>query len=111
MNTRYASGRRAGITEDHVAELDDYERGPFTEREKAALRYADDVFLDPRRVDPAVRRRALRSFTEAELVELTWAIGLWVETGRMFHTLGVPYGPVPDDGSHVHDGHEHARLR
>lgn len=94
MNTRYASGRRAGITEEHVEHLSDYERGPFTDREKAALRYTDDVFLDPHRVDPAVRERARLHFTEAELVELTWAIGLWVETGRMFHALDVPYGPV-----------------
>lgn len=99
MNTRYASGRRAGITETHVAELDDYEHGPFTEREKAALRYADDVFLDPHRVDPAVRARARSHFTDDELVELTWVIGLWVETGRMFHALGVPYGAVAGQAS------------
>jgi alkylhydroperoxidase family enzyme len=99
MQTRYASGRRAGITERDVDHLSDYEHGPFTEREKAALRYADDVFLDPHRVEPAVRERARLHFSEPELVELTWAIGLWVETGRMFHALEVPYGPV--EGSQV----------
>lgn len=102
MNTRYASGRRAGITETHVGQLDDYEHGDFTDREKAALRYADEMFLDSHTIDPAVRARALDHFTDAEMVELTWVIGIWIETGRMFHALGVPYGIGHDVPGLVH---------
>ena len=51
MTTRYASGRREGITEDLVAALAEYEAGPFSVREKTALRYADRMYLDHHQVD------------------------------------------------------------
>jgi alkylhydroperoxidase family enzyme len=39
--------------------------------------------------------RLRRSFTDAEILELTWAICLWIETGRLFAALDVPYaGPA-----------------
>jgi alkylhydroperoxidase family enzyme len=47
-------GRRQGITEDLVAALVDYERGPFTDREKVALRYADQMYDDHHKVDDAL---------------------------------------------------------
>jgi hypothetical protein len=52
--TRYALGRRQGITEDLVATLSDYERGPFTDREALGkvilvvrLPYGAETCTDP----------------------------------------------------------------
>jgi alkylhydroperoxidase family enzyme len=101
MNTRYASGRRTGIDEEMVRLLADYEHGPFSAREKSALRLTDEIYLDSWRVGEDVVGRARGHFTDPELMELIWAICLWIETGRMFHTLEVPYG----EGPHVESSH------
>ena len=98
MATRYGTGRRMGIDEALVAELADYENGPFTERERAALRYADAIALDSHDVPKSVVERARRSFSEDELLELTWAICLWLDTGRLFAALEVPYGADAPSG-------------
>src|SRR5439155_647915 len=82
MATRYASGRREGITEELVAALADYERGPFTAREKAALRYADRLFVDHHRVDDALWDALGDVFTEEERLELTWVLSEFIGLGK-----------------------------
>jgi alkylhydroperoxidase family enzyme len=95
MATRYGSGRRAGIDEPLVDQIPDYENGGFTERERAALAYSDQLVFDLPEVSSGVVDRLRRSFTDAEILELTWAICLWIETGRLFAALDVPYaGPA-----------------
>lgn len=98
MATRYGSGRRSGIDEELVRQLADYENGPFTERERAALRYADAIALDPHDVPDAIVERVRRSFSDAELLELCWAICLWLDTGRLFAAVEVPYGADAPSG-------------
>ena len=92
MTTRYALGRREGITEELVTALGDYERGPFSEREKAALRYADRLFADHHAVDDALWERLRASFTENELLELTWVLAEFIALGKIIYVLDVPYG-------------------
>src|ERR1700675_960420 len=92
MATRYALGRREGITEKLVTELSDYERGPFSEREKAALRYADRLFADHHAVDDALWDQLRASFTQDELLELTWVLAEFIALGKMIYVLGVQYG-------------------
>src|SRR5215813_3780503 len=96
MATRYALGRRAGITEELVAALRDYERGPFSEREKAALRYADRLFADHHAVDDALWEDLRGRFAEDELLELTWVLAEFIALGKVIYVLGVQYG------AHVH---------
>jgi alkylhydroperoxidase family enzyme len=97
MATRYALGRREGITEEMVAALRDYERGPFTEREKAALRYADRLFTDHHAVDDALWKELRTRFGENELLELTWVLAEFIALGKVIYVLGVQHG-----------GHAHA---
>lgn len=92
MSTRYALGRRQGITEDLVAALGDYERGPFSEREKAALRYADQMYFDHHKVDDAMFEGLRAQFSEDEIFELSWAIGEFISLGKIIYVLGLPYG-------------------
>src|SRR4030088_1517564 len=92
MSTRYALGRREGITEELVAALRDYERGPFSEREKAALRYADQLFADHHAVDDRLWDQLRASFAEDELVELTWVLAEFIALGKVIYVLGVQYG-------------------
>ena len=97
MSTRYALGRREGITEELVAALADYESGPFSAREKAALRYADRLFFDHHRVDDALWDELSNFFTEEELLELTWVLSEFIGLGKVMYVLGIQYG-----------GHAHA---
>jgi alkylhydroperoxidase family enzyme len=92
MSTRYALGRREGITEELVAALADYERGPFSDREKAALRYADQLYLDHHKVDAARWDELRAHFTEEELLELTWVLAEFIALGKVIYVLGIQYG-------------------
>lgn len=96
MSTRYALGRREGITEELVAALRDYERGPFSEREKAALRYADQLYADHHAVDDALWGDLGAHFSEDELLELTWVLAEFIALGKVIYVLGIQYG------GHVH---------
>ncbi|SRR5712692_1086848 len=92
MSTRYASGRREGITEDLVAALADYEVGPFSEREKTALRYADRMYFDHHKVDDVLFAEVRRRFAEDETLELTWVIAEFIALGKVIHVMQLPYG-------------------
>jgi len=92
MATRYALGRREGITEELVAAIRDYERGPFSDREKAALRYADRLFADHHAVDGALWDDLRSRFTEEELLELTWVLAEFIALGKVIYVLGIQHG-------------------
>jgi alkylhydroperoxidase family enzyme len=93
MTVRYASGRRQGITEDLVAALPNYEGGPFSEREKAALRYADQMYFDHHKVDDALWAGVRAHFGEDEALELSWAIAEFIALGKMIKVFDLPFGP------------------
>ena len=92
MSTRYALGRHQGITEEVVAALANYEAGPFSEREKVALRYADQMYFDHHKVDDGLFGQLRAHFNEDEVLELSWAIGEFISLGKIIYVLGVPYG-------------------
>jgi alkylhydroperoxidase family enzyme len=92
MATRYALGRREGITEELVGALRDYESGPFSDREKAALRYADRLFADHHAVDDALWDELRARFTDDELLELTWVLAEFIALGKVIYVLGIQYG-------------------
>jgi alkylhydroperoxidase family enzyme len=92
MATRYALGRREGITEELVTAVRDYERGPFSDREKVALRYADRLFADHHAVDDALWEQLRASFSEDELLELTWVLAEFIALGKVIYVLGIQYG-------------------
>jgi AhpD family alkylhydroperoxidase len=62
----------AGIPQQQIDALPDYERGPFTEREKAALALADVMVLtNPNgRLTEALYQRLRQHFSDGELYEL-----------------------------------------
>jgi len=92
MTTRYASGRREGITEELVTALTDYEAGPFGEREKTALRYADRMYFDHHKMDDALFAEVRGRFTEDETLELTRVIAEFIALGKVIHVMQLPYG-------------------
>lgn len=105
MQMRYASGRREGIDAELEKGLDDFENFPgFSDREKAALRYTDEIYLDDitsdyDRVADDLWARMRENYSEQELVELTWAICFAIEYGRLFAAWGVPAGSLKERGA------------
>src|SRR5688572_24854375 len=98
MMTRYAPGRAEGVTEELVAALEGYERGPFTEREKAAFRYADRMYENHHAVDDAMFTMLRDHYSDDEILELSWAIAEFIALGKMIRVFGIPYGMGGLDG-------------
>jgi alkylhydroperoxidase family enzyme len=69
---RSASAVVSGLSETDIeAGCEDYERcGAFTDKEKWALRYADQMYLNPASVDAAFYSDLKKHYSEAEIMEL-----------------------------------------
>jgi alkylhydroperoxidase family enzyme len=75
-----------------VATLSEYETGPFSERERTALRYADRMYFDHHKVDDALFADVRSHFTEDETLELTWVTAEFIALGKVIHVMQLPYG-------------------
>ena len=76
MDIRHAVGVKVGIPEVKLAALGAYRESPwFSEREVAALEYAEQIVRDDREVTDECFRRLRRHFSEPEMVELTFIVG------------------------------------
>ena len=70
-----------------MSELLDFENGPFTEDEKAALAYAKQLTVDPHGIDDAMFARLRNSFDEGEIVEISAMAGLFNYFNRVNDAL------------------------
>jgi AhpD family alkylhydroperoxidase len=75
----------AGVTQDQVDALADYERGPFSEPERAALALADVMALtNPAgMITPELYSRLRRHFSDGQLVELGVIMGVLSGMAKM----------------------------
>lgn len=90
MHTKDA--RALGETEQRIYALSAWRETPFfTDRERAALAWAEANTLLPQGVAPAVFDEARRHFSEAQLTNLTLAIA----TINAWNRFGVSFAPVP----------------
>ena len=67
--------------------LMDFEQGPFDEREKAALAYAQQLTIDANRVDDALFARLRQHYDEGEVVEISAMAGLFNYFNRVNDAL------------------------
>lgn len=65
------------------------ESGTFTEKERAALAFAERMTTDPKGVDDAMYAELRRHFPESEIVELAAVIGLFNYFNRVNDALRV----------------------
>ena len=95
MHTQDA--RAAGETEQRLYTLSAWRETPFfTDRERAALAWAEAVTLVNQGVPDAVYEEARRHFTERELIDLTVAvvtINGWNRLNIAFRTVPGAYKP------------------
>ncbi|MBM4257651.1 MAG: hypothetical protein FJ147_17380 [Deltaproteobacteria bacterium] len=83
MNT--ASSRQHGITDEELQALSSFETGPFSEREKAALRLASTLAHTSQKpvVDEALMKQLQDFFSDGEIVELSMVIAVLIGMAKM----------------------------
>lgn len=94
LRSRSALG--AGLSEADIdAGCGDYDHDPrFTEAEKIALRYADQMYLDPQKVDKAFYDEMKQHYSEAQIMELGGFISFHYGMQVFMRTLNaVPLVP------------------
>lgn len=79
------------VTDTHIAELEHRPAGLFTDRELAAFDLAEALWTNAAAAgaDTALRERMRKHFTDAELLELVWATGMFIGLGRMIVFFGI----------------------
>jgi alkylhydroperoxidase family enzyme len=79
---------RTGATRERIAALLDFESGPWTDAEKAALRYGRRVTRDAS-VSDEVFEDLRRHFDDGEIVEITCVLALFTYFNRFKEALRV----------------------
>lgn len=87
-------GRRHGLGEAAVEEiLGDYDQSSrVDDRERMALRYAEQMYLDSKKIDDDFYAELRALFTDAEIIELASLLILTYGLYRVTAALGVPPG-------------------
>jgi len=89
MTLRYAGARHAGLTEAKIAAIDDESSDVLTGRERAAVRFAEKLAVDHRKVDDALWAELQRHFSEGEVIELVMHTMLYIGMGRFNEIIGL----------------------
>jgi alkylhydroperoxidase family enzyme len=97
----YCAGQRShigaeqGLTEREYDDLIDFrESDRYDDRERAALRWAEAIAWDPGLADDDLWAELHANFTEPELVELGYFIGLTMGQQRFLKTLQLKHGDL-----------------
>jgi len=86
-----AAALERAVAPEKLAVLDDYERSPlFTERERAALCYAEAATDPAQRVDHGCFERLRACFDEQAILELTALVAFQNLSSKFNAALGVP---------------------
>ena len=93
-NQRSIKGAKAGIIENDVRDLLDFEKSArFDDRQKAALSYAEAITWDLP-TDDAFWARLHRHFSEPELVEIGYFVALTMGQQRWLRTLNIEHHQI-----------------
>ncbi len=96
--------QKRGATFGQVASLEDksredgFERGPFTEKEKAGFRYAGLLHASGHAVNEAAFDALRAHFNPREIVELTAVAAAFEFFSRFNSALRIPVTPIPGNG-------------
>lgn len=74
---------------------DDYPQSDLSPRHKAVLRYVDAFLADPGALDHATRGELARHLSDAEIVELTAGIALFMGFSKIAIALGQTPESIP----------------
>ncbi len=101
LDCGYCAGQRShvtaaqGVTEREYDDLIEFRRSDrYSDRDKAALRWAEAIAWDPGLADDDLWAELHRHFSEPELVELGYFIGLTMGQQRFLETLQIRHGDL-----------------
>lgn len=104
LDCGYCAGQRShiaaaqGVTEREYDELIEFRTSErFSRREKAALRWAEAIAWDPGLANDELWEELHAHFSEPELVELGYFIGLTMGQQRFLKTLQIHHGDLGTD--------------
>lgn len=86
---------KRGATAAQIAACDDFENGPFTEKEKAGFRYAGLLHQSGHAVTDTDFDAASVHFTPPEMLELTAIAAAFEMFSRINSGLRIPVTPLP----------------
>ena len=80
----------AGVTEDLYQHLDEYETWPgYTARQRLAIAYAERFATGHRDIDDVFFAELRASFTDAEILDLTLCVAVYLGLGRTLEVLQI----------------------
>jgi len=86
-----------GASAGQVAGYDNYESGPFSEKEKAGFRYADLLHVSGHAVDDPAFAALRKHFNAQEIIELTAVAAAFEFFSRVNTALHIPVTPLPQE--------------
>jgi AhpD family alkylhydroperoxidase len=89
------SARQKGANDEQIACLSDFEKGPFSAKEKLGFRLADKLHKGGAAVDDALFSELRANFSEPELVELFLTAAAFEMFPRFIDGLRIPVTPPP----------------
>ena len=86
----YHAARAAGVTMDEMLALNEFEQSAlFSEQDRAALAYAEEITANNRHLRRQVKERLKTLLSDAEIVDLTVACCMFNFLNRFNHCLDV----------------------
>jgi AhpD family alkylhydroperoxidase len=80
----------AGVTEDLYQHLDDYRTYPgYSLRQRLAIEYAERFATDHQGIDDDLFARLRSAFDDAEVLDLTLCVAVYLGLGRSLEVLGI----------------------
>ena len=80
---------RTGATRDQIAQLLSFEAGPYSDKEKAALRFGLQMTRDANRVPEATFTALRAHFDDGEIVEIAAVVGLFAYFNRFNNAFAL----------------------
>jgi len=93
---RFDQAREAGLTEELVEDItDDHQQSDLSERYKTALAWADNLLAGGSEPDDQLKARLRQQFSDAEIMELTYAMGSFIGYSKQLIMLGLEPEAMP----------------
>lgn len=89
------SARQKGANEEQIAGVANFEKGPYSPKEKLGFRLADKLHDSGHAVDDAFFSELRANFTDPELVELFLTAAAFEMFPRFIDGLRIPVTPPP----------------
>ncbi|MGA2418576.1 MAG: carboxymuconolactone decarboxylase family protein [Candidatus Acidiferrum sp.] len=90
-----ASAKKKGANDAQISGVQDFEAGPYSEKEKQGFRLADRLHRGPCEIDDAFFAELRQSFTENEVIELFLTAAAFEMFPRFIDGLHIPVTPLP----------------